>query len=562
MLWLRNLWFVVLVVGGVGVLGWNLLPPRDNRAAPMYEVGVEREPRFRSEVIAVDRTFEKAWKAESIAPADPAPDLLVARRLSLALTGTVPSLEEIRQFESLPPDQRLDWWIDHLLHDRRHADYFAERLARSYVGTEDGPFILYRRRRFVQWLADEIAKNVPYDVLVRELITAEGLWTDRPATNFVSVTAQTAENAKNQPDPVRLAGRVTRSFLGLRLDCAQCHNHPFAPWKQDDFQGFSAFFGQTAIGFTGIQDGAGEYEIEDRKTQLKRVVSPRVPFNPELVPEGGTRRSQLAAWVTHPENPYFATATVNRIWVLLFGRPLVDPVDGLEPEDPKFAALKLGLPALLGSVVRVESESLSLRVLKLLADDFTEHNFDLRRLIRQIAATRVFRLDSMSPRTLSENADATWAIFPLTRLRPEQVAGSVLQAASIATVDAEAHMLIRLIRMGEQNNFVTRYGDTGEDAFDGRGGTIPQRLLLMNGELVREKIKASPLNATTRIAWIARADATVVEVAYLAAMTRRPTAAEKAHFEEFLKEPELQRSQKVEDLFWSLINATEFSWNH
>ncbi len=207
--------------------------------------------------------------------------------------GTIPSLEEIRQFEYLPAEQRLPWWIDHILQDRRFADNFAERFARAFVGTEDGPFILYRRRRFVAWLGDQFAANRPYDQIVRELIASEGLWTDKPATNFLSVTIQ--PDNKNQPDPVRLAGRVTRAFLGLRLDCAQCHNHPFAEWKQADFQGLSAFFGQTHLGFTGVHDGPGEYEVKDRKTQELRIVAPSVPFAAELLPEHG--QPALAAGV-------------------------------------------------------------------------------------------------------------------------------------------------------------------------------------------------------------------------------------------------------------------------
>jgi len=558
-LWLRNIWFLTLVIGGVAALGWNLLPPRANHLTPAHEPGADREPTLRATVVAVDSAFEERWNAESLEPAKPASDLLIARRLSLALTGTVPSLEEIRQFEALPPEQRLGWWIDHLLHDRRYADYFAERFARSYVGTEDGPFILYRRRRFVQWLADEFAANKPYDGIVRELIASEGLWTDHPATNFVSVTAQA--DAKNKPDPVRLGGRVTRAFLGLRLDCAQCHNHPFASWRQKDFEGLSAYFGQTDVSFAGIRDEAGEYRIEDRKTREMRVVEPEVPFSPELVPEQGTRRQKLAAWVTHPRNPYFARATVNRVWALLFGRPLVDPVDGLEPDGSPPPTLQMG--ALGGGVAayRLEAKG-SMVAMQRLADDFTERGYDLRRLIRVIASSRVFRLDSTAEHELTEKHDAAWAVFPLTRLRPEQVAGSVIQAASITTIDADAHLIRRLIRLGDQNDFVTRYGDTGEDEFDGRGGTIPQRLILMNGKMVREKIQDSPLNATTRIAWLAKADANAVEVAYLACLSRRPTEPERAHFGEFMTDPELKRAHKVQDLFWSLINATEFSWNH
>ena len=134
---------------------------------------------------------------------------------------------------------------------------------------------------------------------------------------------------------MRLAGRVTRAFLGLRLDCAQCHDHPFAAWKQTDFQGLAAFFGQTHIGFTGIHDGAGEYEVEDRKTQADRGPSRRACRSPpSCCPTTGTRRQQLAGWVTDPQNPYFARATVNRVWALLFGRPLVEPVDNLRVRRP------------------------------------------------------------------------------------------------------------------------------------------------------------------------------------------------------------------------------------
>ena len=150
----------------------------------------------------------------------------------------------------------------------------------------------------------------------------------------------------------------------------------------------------------------------------------------------------------------------------------------------------------------------------------------------------------------------------MTRLRPEQVAGSVLQAASVSTNDAESNIFWRIIRSGQQNEFVTRYGDSGEDEFDGRGGTIPQRLLMMNGKLVREKIKDDPMNATTRIAWMAPDDPRAVEAAYLAVLTRRPTPAEAAQFEASLADDHQKRAQKLEDLFWTLLNSTEFSWNH
>lgn len=535
MRWTRDLLFVMLVGGGVLALAANLVPPRADKPLTSYDPDTYRDPQFRASVDRVDESFRQSWRSADVKPAAAAPDLLVARRIALGLMGTAPSLEEVRQFESLPAEERMPWWIDHVLQDQRFNDYFAERLARAAVGTEDGPFLLFRRRRFVSWIEDQLAKNRPYDELVRDLIADDGLWTDKPATNFVSVTCQ--QDKKNKPDEVRLAGRVTRAFLGLRIDCAQCHNHPFADWKQSDFEGLSAYFGQTDVGFKGVTDGGGEYTVEDRKTQEKRTVVPRVPFNPELLPVHGTRRQQLAAWVTHPKNPYFARAAVNRVWALLFGKPLVTPVDNLETDGPVHPALQL------------------------LADDFATHGFDLRRLIRVIASTEAFRLDSAADNA-GEAEEKAWAVFPLTRLRPEQVAGSMLQAASVATINAQSHILIRLAKQGQESQFVTRYGDSGEDEFDGRGGTIPQRLLMMNGNLVQEKIKDNPLNATTRIAWMAPNDEAAVEVAFLAALSRRPTPEEAAHFTADLADNRLKRSQHLEDLYWVLVNSTEFSWNH
>jgi hypothetical protein len=536
-MWLRNLLFLGLVGGGITALAVNLIPSREPTPLTVYDGNHHRLPAFHAIVEQVNASFHQQWLKNSLNPTSPAPDLSVARRLSLGLMGTVPSLEEIRQFERLPPNERLTWWVDHILEDRRYADYFAERLARACVGTEDGPFIFYRRRRLVSWIGDQLAANQSYDHLVHDLIAGEGLWTDKPATNFVTVTSQ--QDHENQPDPVRLAGRVTRAFLGLRLDCAQCHNHPFADWKQADFQALSAFFGQTHLGFTGIHEGSGEYEVEDLKTKTSHTVQPRVPFAQNLLPENGNRRHKLAEWVTSPKNPFFARATVNRVWALMAGRPLVEPVDNLESDMPAPPALKL------------------------LADDFAAHGFDLRRLIRVIAATEVFRLDSVADHEVSEDVEKAWAVFPMTRLRPEQVIGSVSQACSLGTIDGHSHVVVRLIRYGQQNDFVKRYGDSGEDEFDSKGGTIPQRLLMMNGTLIAEKIKDSPFNASSRIAFLAPNDARAVETAYLAVLTRRPTPEEATYFEAFLADDSpLSRNNRLEDLYWTLLNSTEFSWNH
>lgn len=548
-LWARNGLFAAAVAGGLAgmvyVVRPDFQPGRAERlpVAPLVPASVQEV------VVDVNVAFRDAWREAGVAPAPRADDLAIARRISLALTGTIPSLEEVRLLEARPAHDRLVWWTGHLLADRRSAEYLAERFTRAYVGVADGPFLLFRRRKFRLWLTDELHANRPYDQMVRKLIATDGVWTDKPAVNFITATIN-PDDENNKPNVNALAGRVTRAFLGIRLDCAECHDHPFADWKQRDFQGLAAFFAQTENAlfrgdskpFEGIREGRGELEAENYETGEKQTIPPAVPFHPDLLPANIThRRQRLAAWVTDPRNEAFARATVNRVWAILYGRPLVEPVDDIPLDKERPAALDL------------------------LARDFAEHGYDLRRLIGAIVLSEPFSRDSaLEEDAVSAEQEQLFAAFPLTRLRPEQVVGSVWQAAKLSTVDGDSHILLQLVRFGQTNDFITRYGDAGEDEFEPQSGTIPQRLLMMNGEVVQGKIEQDLLNnASTQLAWLAPDDQTAVEGAYLAVLTRRPTAEESDHFIKRLCELRGDaRAQCVEDLYWTLLNSTEFSWNH
>jgi len=258
------------------------------------------------------------------------------------------------------------------------------------------------------------------------------------------------------------------------------------------------------------------------------------------LPEDGTRREQLAAWVTHDQNKPFARAMVNRMWAMMFGKPLVEPIDDM----PLYGEFPAGLETL--------------------ADDFVKHDYDLRHLVRMIAGTKAFRLDSRADFEVTQEHEDAWAVFPLTRLRPEQMAGGIIQASSLATIDADSHIISQLQRFNEQNQFIQRYGDTGEDEFEDRAGTIAQRLLMMNGGLVKDRTKSNPfINATTRISVLAPTDEKAVETSYLTVLSRLPSTEEKAHFVKLLSGTEGDnRSERIEDLYWILVNSTEFSWNH
>jgi hypothetical protein len=576
-MWARNLLFIGVSLAGFLALGDQLLRrsrvdrPADFEPARFAAATPVSSQRARGDArtwpahpepgdigIALGRLnaeFREHWKAKAIEAAPRADDLTIARRLSLALTGTVPSVEEIRALERVPSDERLEWWTSHLLEDRRHSDYLSERLARAYVGSAMGPFIVFRRGRFARWLSDQIEANTPYDEIVQRMIAESGVWTGKPAANFITATSD--PNKDNQPDEVRLAGRTARAFLGMRIDCLQCHDDKLGnvnlgdgadahSGTQADFHQLAAFFGPTSVSLIGVHDGGKPYETKYLDAEKEFVVPPKVPFSVELHSGHGSRREQLARWVTHPNNRPFARAAVNRFWALLFGRPLVEPIDDIPLESD-------GYPP----------------GLQLLADDFTAHGYDVRRLLRLIAASEPFTRDSRADFEITVEHESAWAVFPLTRLRPEQVAGALIQASSLSTIDGEAHVIQRLAMFGQTNDFVKRYGDLGEDEFTSRSGTIPQRLLMMNGELVKERTKDNPLlSATTRIAMLTRDPQKQVEVAYLATLTRRPTDAERKHFVARLQDTDggggdrRTRQEALEDLYWTLINSTEFSWNH
>ncbi len=530
----RDLLFLVVVLAGVATLSASALGPVTRK--PPITPPKHPEAEIQPIVTAIDASFRETWAASGFTPGSRAPDLAILRRLDLALKGAIPSLEEIRRFESLPHESRIRDRVVELLGDGRTADYLAERFARAYVGTEDGPFLRFRRRRFVAWLSEAIHSNRPYGSIVRDLIADDGLWTDHPATNFITVTY---DEASQEPSPERLGARTARAFLGVRLDCAQCHDHPFQRWKQDDFRGLAAFYGATRSNFHGTRDEVNLYKPLDRKTNAPVEVQPKVPFREELLPGEGSPRARLAAWVVDPHNRDFSRATVNRVWAIVTGRPLVAPIDDLRAADANHP------------------------VLDLLADDFAAHGHDLHRLIRVITRTEAFQLASEGDDTTSEAREDAWAVFPMTRLRPEQVALSLFQESSTEALDSQAHWLFRLGRLTGVNDFVRRYGDIGEDEFDARSGTIPQRLLLMNGKVARERIEPGLMTASARIALLAPSDTAAVVTAYLAVLTRGPTPEEMTHFAGKLAGSTGQeRRQRMTDLFWALINSTEFSWNH
>ncbi len=369
---LRWSWFALLMLIVLGYLAAGLSEPPGR--SPTDEPKPQNED-LEPAITLVDGLHSDVLAAEGLESAPVANWLTICRRLSLALVGNQLSLEEIRELQQLPESERESAHLGNLLNDSRFHNYWAERWTRFLVGTDEGEFIVFRRRRFRVWLAEVFAQNQRYDQMVRELVAAEGLWTDKPQVNFLTATF---DSNGGQPDPIRLAARTSRAFLGLRIDCLQCHsdflgnvnlgdiNDP-REGLQSDFHQLAAFYSSAKTsGLQGVRSGTADYEYQYLDTEEIVPVQPGVPYSPELLPAEGDPRHRLAAWITHPENKQAARAAASHVWALMFGRPSGESVDNL-PLDAETSPM-----------------------LAALADDFIENGFNMRRLIRLIAGVESF----------------------------------------------------------------------------------------------------------------------------------------------------------------------------
>ena len=552
--WLKDVLLFCVVLSGIGAIAAYLLATDRIQTPPTFDNELHKvaQKGIRSAAKDLDQAIEREIEKEGLLPTGEAPRSRIFRRLSLALAGTLPSVEELRKLESVEPNRQIDWYVSHLLEDRRTADYLAERFARVFVGVEEGPFLIYRRSRFVSWLAEQIQQNTPFDDLARTMLTSKGIWTDKPEVNFYTYNIIPDVGDETKPDPIRLAGRTSRAFLGMRIDCLQCHDDFLGTMNlgsvedpvggtQLHFHALASFFSQVENSLVGIRDdlrsGTYKYKLLDEENESK--IAPSIPFNSELDdPNESNLRIRLANWLTHKNNRPFARAAVNRFWAIMFGNGMLQPVDDIPLEGPFPPALET------------------------LVDDFIANDYDIHRLIRIIANSKTFQRESGADFEVLPVHETMYAVFPMSRLRPEQVAGSIVQSTSLSTIDSTSHIISRLIKFGQETEFVSRFGDPGEEEFNLKSETITQRLLMMNGEMISDRL-TNGINSVTRVAGLSPNMEKAVETVYLATLSRQPTNEESTRFAEQLEELSGdERNEKISDLFWTLINSVEFAWNH
>ncbi len=490
----------------------------------------------------IDRLAQARWKQLGLAPSGLCADSEFIRRVTLDLCGRLPRPDEVRAFlADIRPDKRAKV-IDRLLDSPDYAAFFALRWGSILRNSpKRGGLDERATYAFADWMKDMIARNRPYDEFVRGILTATGDWQEAPPMNWYW---QMSDDPLHQPTT-----DCAQVFLGLRLQCARCHHHPYERWGQDDYYGLAGFFAR--LRQKPLGDGNEVAYFPDRVNATDEM-NPRIgqPLVPKLldgpvlnVPPEGDPRQNLVDWMVRPDNPFFAKALCNRMWSYLMGRGLVDPVDDMRETNPP------SNPELLDA----------------LAKDFIAHRFDVKHLLRTVCNSRTYQLSSTPNENNAEDRQ-NHARFYARRLMAEVLLDSVDQACGTKTDFQKVPQDSRAVDLphdGFDSFFLTVFNRperiTACECGRSSGASLPQVLHLANSSEVEDKIAAEK----GRVAQLVAAKvppAKAVEELYLAALARYPTAEEQQVVAEMLKGREPKRV--LEDLLWTLLNSREFLFNH
>lgn len=524
----------------------------------------------------IDGLLGRAWAQEGLKPAPLCDDATFLRRASLDITGRIPTPGDVKAFLADREPGKRAKAVDRLLASPAYADYWAGYWDRVLLGRGVRANQV-DRGAFDAWLRARFAANAPWDAIVRDLVTATGRSSagDRPKVRrggFTQVEPGSTEaevngavnwTLKYLQSPQDLGGAAARTFLGVQIQCAQCHDHKTEPWKAADFKAWTSSFAM--IRAVSVDRGRTLAPGQIRRFDL--VETPRIAFVPPRaeearaylesppkaldgtrLPQDATRRRALAAWMTDAKNPWFAQALTNRLWAHFLGRGFTEPIDDLRPSNPP------RMPELLQA----------------LSSDFTAHGFDLKRLIRVITASRAYQLEAGGVE--GERADALWSRQHLKPLAPEVLLDALVDATDLGPVfERVAGERQDRAKQNLLRQFVVLFDVDEDREQEDFQGTIPQALMLLNGRITQEGTRPLPGTAVERALRLPD-DRSRIEALYLRALGRPPRPEETARWTAFLEAKRSApapaggaaeaKAQALGDLLWCLLNASEFSFNH
>ena len=499
----------------------------------------------------IDGHLSKRWKEFGVTPAPPAETGTLYRRLHLDLVGTIPDLTLAR--DNIEGDTADERWekVERLLAHDRYLKHFANVWRTLILGNPSSDQARFLAPAFENWIRQQLAKNASLDQLVRDILTAA-----QPNPNMRNFTGRPDMNTANpaafyfinENKPENLAAATTRAFLGVKLECAQCHNHPFADWKRDQFWEFAAFFGgsvpiapvEGAVPALPPQGRTAGREI--RIPDTNRVVRAKYLTGDEPKWETGSdARKVLSDWITAPKNPYFARAMADHVWTYLMGVSLLEPI--LEPSDDNLVTH----PELLDE----------------LASQLAAHRFDPKFLIRAIVHSEAYQRASTGGTKGNKEDYQLFVRMPIRPLSPEQLFDAVAEATNFQPTEPTN---VQQQPFGPMANtpraqFLAKFAN--QDRRHEPQTSILQALYMMNGRLLNDRISA--INGDLQV--LAREGRPMdkkVETLYLMVLSRLPRPDETARLVPYLDRGGATNDpvQAIADVYWALLNSAEFMLNH
>ena len=519
-------------------------------AVPAFSAESQETDRWvaaRRAALAVDARLMEKWRANKVTAAPPATHVELLRRIYLDIAGKIPPVSVVREFTASREPRKWEQLVDDLLDSPAAVTHSVEIWRGVLVPEAELDLqVRFAASPFDAWLRRKFLDKIPYDAIARELLTVSLTPASMSAQNIPrpaggAVGFYVAKEFK----PENLAAATARVFLGTRIECAQCHDHPFDRWKREQFWSYAACFAEIS---------------PPNPLGAAPVVKPPAPANPRELQIPGTNRTVrmasldgsspaaaeqhprawLAKWVTSADNPWFAKAATNRMWGQFFGRGLIDPIDDISENNPP------SHPELLDELAR----------------EFAKSGFDLHFLVRTIVSSEGYRLSSAAPHS-DAVAPQLFARMTVKGMRPAELFDSLAQATGYYEKSGRVDVAV-FAGNTQRSEFLEAFsGERGSE--EDQGTTILQALAMMNGSFVNQATgveRSVTLSALAGLPQLSTADR--IEALYLATLSRPPNPAELQKLIGYVESggPEKDPRRALGDVFWSLLNSTEFVSNH
>lgn len=492
---------------------------------------------------SLDSVVAAEWKANGVVPEALADDATYLRRVWLDLAGRVPPTAVVEKFLATQEPDKRHKLVDTLLASDEFANHWGRILTEHF--TERRPFNEgdYNGLVLQEWFRESLKADKTYRDIATEIITATGASDESGPVNFL---------LRYEAEPIQLAGAVSKKFLGVSIQCAQCHHHPLAKWQKEDFWGLAAYFGRLRrMQPTGevddqfsliVERTKGELQVRDMEAKPddegnypQKSEFPRLPGAAHVDPTL-QRREALARWITADTNPYFARNAVNLVWREIFGTPLAASFDKLtdEPESPRKA------------------------VLEHLTAHFTAKQTSLKDLLRTIVTSDVYQRGSGTQAVAAKDGEGRderrvkqgelFGRYPLRPLSADQLYLSVVQATGYRGSEEAA----RIVETTD-HDYIT---DVPQETFTDQPLSVHRALSLLNGDYVRDAINTATQTSLQKYGQTPGVEH--IRALFLAALSRPPTADEVEQMLELAASGE----DGMEDVIWVVLNSAEFCSNH